>query len=522
MLFRDRMRATKYTVLKNKSSYQLKFDLKFLTLKMRKEFKDDKAYYKELIRIANKVKEVKIKIKLIKTFKEFLTTKENFVKKIKKVKKSSEEEYEKFLKTWKEQHNTTLDTLLLWTEHFYFCKSTHIKLKFIKEGVKRLDEEAISIKKCPLYDIYLTHKEQLHLLKDRFSFIRSKRGSNSQRIVIAEVENSFIFKQSLKRIFNNVVGLTSKLFPSSKTLLKSVSGIPKMDCVVLEDIEFIYKYFSSKEGETWERHFRLVLSELDRVLDCQYLVIPILPLLDSNLKNFLRKTFNQKIEFIDIHNSLLENLFEGKIKKSQFSNLIDDHSKLLSLVKNSSLSIQNLLISIVREDKESIEAMLKSQKSSKSKNDALPSIPNVSWDDVGGLEDAKKQIRETITLTEKYSHLSNPKLGRRTGILFYGPPGTGKTLLAKCIAKECNLNFISVKGPELLNMYVGESEKNVREVFQKARDFAPSILFFDEIDSLLPARGNSQDSGAVTDRLVAQFLTEMDICMNSVSQNYPP
>ena len=146
-----------------------------------------------------------------------------------------------------------------------------------------------------------------------------------------------------------------------------------------------------------------------------------------------------------------------------------------------------------------------------------PSIPTVTWDDVGGLEKAKKEIRETIILTEKYSHLLNSKLGRRTGILFYGPPGTGKTLLAKCIANECGLNFVSVKGPELLNMYVGESEKNVRKVFERARRNQPSVLFFDEIDSLLPKRGNSMDSSAVTDRLVAQFLTEMDLCMNSVS-----
>jgi peroxin-6 len=82
----------------------------------------------------------------------------------------------------------------------------------------------------------------------------------------------------------------------------------------------------------------------------------------------------------------------------------------------------------------------------------------------------------------------------RRGILFYGPPGTGKTLLAKCIANECNMNFISVKGPEMLNMYIGESEKNIRDLFLKAREKIPCIIFFDELDALAPARGNSSDS----------------------------
>ena len=89
-------------------------------------------------------------------------------------------------------------------------------------------------------------------------------------------------------------------------------------------------------------------------------------------------------------------------------------------------------------------------------------IPKITWDDVGGLTEAKKQIRETVLLSRKYAHMLNPKLGRKTGILFYGPPGTGKTLMAKCVANECGLPFFSVKGPELLNMYVGESEKNLR------------------------------------------------------------
>lgn len=96
------------------------------------------------------------------------------------------------------------------------------------------------------------------------------------------------------------------------------------------------------------------------------------------------------------------------------------------------------------------------------------------------------------------------------GVLLYGPPGTGKTLLAKAVATSCSLNFFSVKGPELLNMYIGESEANVRRIFQRARDAKPCVIFFDELDSIAPKRGNQGDSGGVIDRIVSQLLAELD------------
>jgi transitional endoplasmic reticulum ATPase len=137
-------------------------------------------------------------------------------------------------------------------------------------------------------------------------------------------------------------------------------------------------------------------------------------------------------------------------------------------------------------------------------------VPKVRWEDVGGLEKVKEQLKETIEWSLKYPALfketgvSPPK-----GILLYGPPGCGKTLLAKAIANESGVNFITVKGPELLNKYVGESERGVRKVFQRARQVAPTIIFFDELDSLVPKRG--QDFGSdVTEKVVAQLLTEID------------
>lgn len=139
-----------------------------------------------------------------------------------------------------------------------------------------------------------------------------------------------------------------------------------------------------------------------------------------------------------------------------------------------------------------------------------PKIPNVTWDDVGGLSNVKEAVTETIQLPLERPELFAKGMKKRSGILFYGPPGTGKTLLAKAIATEYSLNFFSVKGPELLNMYIGESEANVRRVFQRARDARPCVVFFDELDSVAPKRGNQGDSGGVMDRIVSQLLAELD------------
>lgn len=138
-----------------------------------------------------------------------------------------------------------------------------------------------------------------------------------------------------------------------------------------------------------------------------------------------------------------------------------------------------------------------------------PKIPDVSWEDVGGLNEVKREILNTIQLPLDHPELLNAGL-KRSGVLLYGPPGTGKTLLAKAVAAECSLSFLSVKGPELINMYVGQSEENVREVFKNARNAAPCVIFFDELDSLAPSRGRSGDSGGVMDRVVSQLLAEMD------------
>jgi transitional endoplasmic reticulum ATPase len=137
-------------------------------------------------------------------------------------------------------------------------------------------------------------------------------------------------------------------------------------------------------------------------------------------------------------------------------------------------------------------------------------VPDVGWDDVGGLDDIKRELTETVQWPLQHAELFKIAGTRPAkGILLIGPPGTGKTLLVKAMARESKVNFISVKGPELMTQWIGGSEKAVREVFRKARQAAPCILFFDEIDSLVPVRGGSGDSGA-TQRVVSQFLTELD------------
>ncbi|RKD94926.1 CDC48 family AAA ATPase [Halopiger aswanensis] len=138
-------------------------------------------------------------------------------------------------------------------------------------------------------------------------------------------------------------------------------------------------------------------------------------------------------------------------------------------------------------------------------------VPDVTWNDVGGLEDTKDRLRETIQWPLDYPEVfEQMDMQAAKGVLMYGPPGTGKTLLAKAVANEAQSNFISIKGPELLNKYVGESEKGVREVFEKARSNAPTVIFFDEIDSIAGQRGRQQGDSGVGERVVSQLLTELD------------
>jgi len=189
-------------------------------------------------------------------------------------------------------------------------------------------------------------------------------------------------------------------------------------------------------------------------------------------------------------------------------------SRLLSLAEAQSCKLSDIYVSggqsathLLATD---INHAIAAARSTFSDAIGAPKIPTVTWQDVGGLSSQKDAIMETISLPLTHPELFANGIRKRSGILFYGPPGTGKTLLAKAIATEFSLNFFSVKGPELLNMYIGESEANVRRVFQRARDARPCVVFFDELDSVAPKRGNQGDSGGVMDRIVSQLLAELD------------
>jgi transitional endoplasmic reticulum ATPase len=143
--------------------------------------------------------------------------------------------------------------------------------------------------------------------------------------------------------------------------------------------------------------------------------------------------------------------------------------------------------------------------------EVLVQTPNIRWEDIGGLEEAKQALKEAIEWPLKYPKLFEEAGAKPPkGILLHGPPGSGKTLLAKAVANESGVNFISVKGPELMTKFVGESEKGVREIFKRAKQTAPCIIFFDEIDALAPTRGTGITDSHVSERVISQLLTEMD------------
>ena len=177
----------------------------------------------------------------------------------------------------------------------------------------------------------------------------------------------------------------------------------------------------------------------------------------------------------------------------------------------------------VRMDMSSMNPMSKMQKADFTLIDpAIRKGKGTKFCDVAGLKEPKVEVLEFV------DYLKSParyiELGARPpkGAILLGPPGCGKTLIAKAVANECGANFISVKGPELLNMYIGQSEENVREVFARAASAAPAIVFFDELDALAPKRGNAGDSGGVMDRIVSQLLAELDHVVASVQTTEKP
>ncbi|XP_055912098.1 nuclear valosin-containing protein-like [Eupeodes corollae] len=181
--------------------------------------------------------------------------------------------------------------------------------------------------------------------------------------------------------------------------------------------------------------------------------------------------------------------------------------EMINMLDNSCIDIQEMSdFCITLEDfKEAVKVIQPS-----AKREGFITVPDVTWDDVGSLRDIREELKLAVLAPVKFPEkLAKLGLTAPSGVLLCGPPGCGKTLLAKAIANEAGINFISVKGPEMMNMYVGESERAVRACFQRARNSAPCVIFFDEFDSLCPKRSDNHDSGSGT-RIVNQLLTEMD------------
>ncbi|CAB3249279.1 unnamed protein product [Arctia plantaginis] len=193
----------------------------------------------------------------------------------------------------------------------------------------------------------------------------------------------------------------------------------------------------------------------------------------------------------------LDTLFHFAIRESY----LNQHNSYNQLPPDPDLYI------VLEED---FNSALESIRSLQSQHLDAPKIPKVYWEDIGGLEKLKKELLKTIEFPIKYPHLFKNSSLKRSGILLYGPPGCGKTLVAKAVSTELNVSFLSVKGPELLNMYIGQSEENVRKVFESARASSPCIVFLDELDALAPRRGAAGDSGGASDRVVSQLLAELD------------
>ena len=199
------------------------------------------------------------------------------------------------------------------------------------------------------------------------------------------------------------------------------------------------------------------------------------------------------ISYLAVHSAGLTPLDIESIVKNAIEQAIEEESNSEVVITMSTL-----------------ERAISSARDEYSVSIGAPKIPNITWEDIGGIDQIKDEIMDTIDMPLKHPELFSSGMKKRSGLLFYGPPGTGKTLMAKAIASNFSLNFFSVKGPELLNMYIGESEANVRRIFQRAREAKPCVIFFDEIDSVAPKRGNQGDSGGVMDRIVSQLLAELD------------
>ncbi|KOC68156.1 Peroxisome assembly factor 2 [Habropoda laboriosa] len=354
--------------------------------------------------------------------------------------------------------------------------------------------------------------------------IKGSQGSNKRKLVQIVAEK--IGLNFLNADFAEVQALTSAQTEAKLRIVlhNAEQSVPCILC--LNNIEVFGK---NSEGQKDERIISTFANEINSLYNkrLKYPVIIVATTSESEIPAELNRIFLETIQMEHLDQNERSDLISWLLAKrnldyqvnlSKLSGMCSDfrYSDLSALIlhaikfhcKNNVSDLKPLTLS-----QEDFDQAYEYMQSIYTDCKGAPRVPKVFWEDIGGLANLKHEIMRRIQLP-----LMNALGFGQSGLLLYGPPGTGKTLLAKAVATEYQLHFLSVKGPEVLNMYVGQSEKNVRQVFERARAAAPCIIFFDELDSLAPNRGRSGDSGGVMDRVVSQLLAEMDglDCSNSI------
>lgn len=367
-----------------------------------------------------------------------------------------------------------LDDIIVGTEYFQECL-----------------ENLLSILQPTFYCLEFIVKILLHGPEGSGKRLLAKTAANKLSMNFCEERVSDMFDE-------NIIGTEKKI---KSTIMKLPTSAP---CVF---------YLTG-----YELFCKLEEADLDRVEHCIKEYLAEITTSNSQPIIFIAATS----EFQQVYRTSLSDLFQHDIRvhsptQTQAEEILDhiklgldlksEPSRLIDKCANGEYYLGKLLNLTARAEIDHYNQDPKSEKD-KTKQSSQED-EGTRWLDIGGLNDVKREIIDAIQLSLDFPQLRKSGL-RRTGILLYGPPGTGKTLLAKAVATECSLKFINVKGPELLNEYVGQSEDNVRKLFQRARESSPAVIFFDELDSLAPNRGQAGDSGGVMDRMVSQILAEMD------------
>ncbi|KAK9298630.1 hypothetical protein QLX08_008106 [Tetragonisca angustula] len=392
-------------------------------------------------------------------------------------------------------------------KHFVY---NEIKEKYVNSYPPSLAVPLGHLERCILP--FIKHDIQLPI-KPIF-LIKGPQGSNKRKL--AQILAERMGLNFLNTDFAEVQALTSAQTEAKLRIVlhNAEQSVPCILC--LNNIEVFGK---NSEGQKDERIISSFSNQINSLYD-KRLKLPIIIVATTNESDIpaeLNRIFIESIhvEHLDQNERtnliswlLMKRNLDHQVNLSKISGICSDfrYSDLSTLILNAVKfrckdNAKNLK-SLTQED---FDKAYEYMQSVYTDCKGAPRVPKIYWEDIGGLMNLKHEIMRQIQLP-----LMNALGFGQSGLLLYGPPGTGKTLLAKAVATEYQLQFLSVKGPEVLNMYVGQSEKNVRQVFERAREAAPCIIFFDELDSLAPNRGRSGDSGGVMDRVVSQLLSEMD------------